>query len=273
MDTTALRMVHTRNTNSFSIHKREHNVQAFSSLQREGLAFGLKERRLLIHATSAGEKVFIQYPGKETVSSNPDKIRPWDFRPKLQLASGEFMKDLSFPDIWDDLSTMRNTDANILAVLASIFFRMAFMEGYVALTSNDLPFEDISPSDGRVIDRGTLSFSCMMPSFPLTLLDEIQRVTGLIRGASLEAYLLYNDLLVQNEDCKYYYRDVIQSRRIWNSKVGRHNTLLSHISVIEFWQGKITFSQIMQRFQRGMGVAPVSVGRVPDITNNIITRG
>lgn len=272
MDTAELQMVHTRYTNSLSIHKREHNVQAFSLLQRDGLAFGIKERRLLIHTTSAGEKIFIQYPGKETVSSNPDKIRPWDFRPKLQLISGEFMRDLSFPDIWDDLSTMRNTDANILAVLASLFFRMAFMEGYVATSLNDLPYEDISPSDGGVIDSGRLSFSFMIPSFPLSLLDEMQRVTGLIRGASLEAYLLYNDLLVQNEDCKYYYRDVIQNNKVWNSKIGRHNTLLSHISVIEFWQGKITFSQIMQRFQRGMGVAPVSVGRIPDITNNIITR-
>jgi hypothetical protein len=91
------------------------------------------------------------------------------------------------------------------------------------------------------------------------------------RDVSLEGYLLYNDLLVQNEDCKYYYRDTVDKGKDWNFKTGRINTLLSHISVIEYLQGSITFSEIMMRFQRGMGVAPLPFKNLDAITGGIIT--
>lgn len=271
INTNSLRMIYNRNTKANALTNRTNNVLAFSHLDKTGLKFGEIERRLLLHETSSGEKIFIQYPGKETISGKLEKIRPWDFRPKLQLPDGTYLKDLSFPNIWDDLAEMHNADNEALSILAAIFFRMAFMEGHQQETK-DYSFFDIDVNSNKLINEGDLSFSWSKLSFPLDVLSELQAIIEPIRGASLEAYLMYNDLLVQNEDCKYYYRDVILRETIWNSNVGRCNTLLSHISVIEYLQGKITFSEIMTRFQGGMGVAPVTLGRVPVITNNIIIK-
>ena len=102
------------------------------------------------------------------------------------------------------------------------------------------------------------------------MLSQLSSITP--RDVSLEAYLIYNDLLVQNEDCKYFYRDTKIKKDTWNSNSGRYNTLLSHISVIEYLQGRISFSEIMTRFQRGMGVAPIRLGDISDITQNIILK-
>ncbi|MBA7669392.1 hypothetical protein ES703_77522 [subsurface metagenome] len=43
------------------------NIQWIQNLERKGLSYGKKERQLLMHTTSAGEKIFIQYPGKESI--------------------------------------------------------------------------------------------------------------------------------------------------------------------------------------------------------------
>ena len=84
--------------------------------------------------------------------------------------------------------------------------------------------------------------------------------------------MLYNDLLVQNEDCKYYYRDTYEKEVEWNSAIGRRNTLLTHLSVIEYIQGSVKFSAIMNRFQRGRGVAPIKLGSISSITGGIINK-
>lgn len=251
-----------------SQEKREFNIEQFSQLEKKGLEFQNVERKLLIHTTKNGEKIFIQYPGKETISSNPEKIRPWDFRPKLQLSSGSYIKDLSFPDIWDDLTDIHSSDTTLLSILAGIFFRMAVMYDYT-LTNGNYHYEDIN-AIGKTIKTGIIPFQYYKPVFSEKVLNHLSSITP--RGVSLEAYLIYNDLLVQNEDCKYFYRDTIVKKGQWNSNSGRYNTLLSHISVIEYLQGRLSFSEIMTRFQRGMGVAPIRLGDISDITQNIILK-
>ena len=101
---------------------------------------------------------------------------------------------------------------------------------------------------------------------------DLQNEIGNLRGASLEAYLLYNDLLVQNEDCKYYYRDTFQKGTTWDSSIGRRNTLLTHLSVIEYIQGSVKFSEVMKRFQNGRGVAPITLNSISTITGGIIKK-
>lgn len=252
-----------------SLDKKEFNIEQFSKLDRKGLTFQQKERRLLLHTTKDKEKIFIQYPGKESISPNDEKIRPWDFKPKLLLVNGTYIKDLSFPDIWDDLTNIHASGKTLLSILASIFFRMAVMYEY-NLTEEDCYYEDID-SAGNVINKGTIRFKYYKPVFSDMVLNYLSSIKP--RGVSLEAYLIYNDLLVQNEDCKYYYRDVKVNKQKWNDNSGRYNTLLSHISVIEYLQKKLSFSQIMRRFQSGKGVAPVLLKEVPDITQDIILYG
>ncbi len=250
--------------------KKIENINAFSSLPRNGLEFGSIERMLLLHTTESGEKIYIQYPGKETKAANPDKIRPWDFRPKAELPDGTPIKDLSFSDIWDDISQMHAADKNALSAFAAILFEMAFMTGHTRVCER-YPYFDISMETGTCVSEGTLVLQWQKPLFAAGPIKELEKAIGKIRGLSLEAYLLYNDLLAQNEDCKYYYREEVLKRQKWDGISGRRNTLLSHLSVIAYLQGYITFSKIMERFQKGYGVAPCKIAEVPDITNNLVT--
>jgi hypothetical protein len=252
-----------RAENAIVKEKQLINITTFSELPKNGLAFATNERRIIIHKTIAGEEISVQYPGKESVREKGK--RPWDFRPKLYTTNGTALKDLSFPDIWDDLSTLHATDGETLSLLASVFFRMAFMLDYTR-TNEEYDYVDLA-SGGT----GKLALDMYKPYFSLKLLRELQeRIGKMPRNVSLEGYLLYNDLLVQNEDCKYYYR-AYERNEDWNFKTGRINTLLSHISVIEFLQGGITFSEIMLRFQRGMGVAPCPFKNLYTITGGIIS--
>lgn len=266
-----IKMRYTTESKREAIKKRLMNINEFASLDRTGLSYKSVERKILLHTTRAGEEIFIQYPGKETVSNTPEKVRPWDFRPKLMLPNGESLKDLSFKDIWDDLSNIHASDESALSVMAAIFFRMALMEGY-KLTKAEFEFEDIATESKVVLNSGTVTLEFWRPHFSPELYNYLDYVVNSIRGVSVEAFLYYNDLLVLNEDCKYYYRDKIIKGSEWKTNTGRYNTLLTHISVIEYLQGKITFSEIMGRFLSGMGVAPAKMNSIPEITNHIVTR-
>ncbi|GAA0115356.1 hypothetical protein [Clostridium senegalense] len=47
---------------------------------------------------------------------------------------------------------------------------------------------------------------------------------------------------------------------------------MTHISVIEFLQGNMKFSQIMNKFQRGRGVAPATQKSLYKASNGLITK-
>ncbi len=269
-DNNSIKISNTKELKSQSLQKRLYNIEAFSNIDRNGLEYSKLERKLLLYESRIGEKVYIQYPGKESVSDNRERLRPWDFRPKLELANGSYMKDLSFADIWDDLVDMHINDNDSLAILATVFYRMICMVDTV-LENMHYSYLDINVVDNYTMGSGTqrLNWYKYMPDF--NLLNYFNEKIGTIRGASLEAYLYYNDLLVQNEDCKYFYRDTIINNKNWDSKVGRFNTFMTHISIIEYIQGKVKFSEVMNRFQRGRGVAPATQKSLPDITNKLIT--
>ncbi|GHV19235.1 hypothetical protein FACS189425_09650 [Clostridia bacterium] len=270
-NTSSLTMSYDRSTTKNALEARNFNMAAFSALSRDGLGFGVLERRLVLHTTALGEQVSIQYPGKESKNATADKIRPWDFRPKLMLPTGEFVKDLSFADIWDDLSELHNADKYILVVLAAVFYRMSVMVDHKKVTEN-YPYADYNLPSLSAKQNGSVSLSWYKYELQSHILSELSGRIGKLRGASLEAYLLYNDLLVQNEDCKYYYRDKVLRGETWDSKIGRKNTLLSHLSIIEYLKGEIKFSEIMNRFQRGRGVASMPMGRIESVTGRIIKK-
>lgn len=251
--------------------KKLENIAAFSDLSREGLEFERVERRLLLHTTARGEKLYIQYPGKESKAVGPDKSRPWDFRPKAELSDGTFVRDLSFSDIWDDIAGMHNADRTVLAVLAAVLAEMAFMAVHTAV-QEQCAYVDVHAETGACVGEGTLTLRWNKPHFSTELLQRLETAVGEIRGLSPEAYLLYNDLLAQNEDCKYYYRDVMLRQKEWDGVSGRRNTLLSHLSVIAYLQGVITFSELMKRFQKGFGVAPCKIGELSVITDGRVRK-
>lgn len=252
-----------------SEEKKLYNIKAFSELDRSGLVFGQTERRLLMKTFPSGEKLYIQYPGKESARViNP---RPWDFRPKLQLANGEWLKDLSFKDIWDDLYSLRDVGSR-MSYIAALFFRIAYMLDSKKVTRS-LPYEDIDVETGRIVGTGKIEFTWCEYDPDDDVLGESLRISAeALQGCSIPAYMSYNDYLAQNEDCKYYYRDVCSNNKKWKSDTGRRNTLLTHMAVIAFIEDNLKFTEITDMFQRGMGVAALPGKYWEEVTDGIVTR-
>ena len=250
-----------------SRQKKDHNINTLSQLSREGLSFGKRERRVFLGKTSAGEKVYIQYPGKESARQD-DKVRPWDFRPKVQLTNGKFIDDISFKDIWNDLIDLHENDPEMLPIIATVLYRLAM------LTDHELVFEGCEYTDidqsGNAIEKGKIDIEHYRYSPGQDILDYLGERIGEIRGVSLEAYLLINDYLAQNEDCKYYYRDVVRDKGAWDGKIGRYNNLMTHIMIIAYLEKKVKFTDVTDQFQRMRGVAPIPESKLPDVSDGLI---
>ena len=250
-----------------SDEKKRFNIDCFATLDRTNLAYGAIERRLLMKEFPTGEKLYIQYPGKESArEKNP---RPWDFRPKMMLSNGEWLKDLSFKDVWDDLYAFRDLNVD-MSYIATLFFRIAYMLDCV-LTTRELDYEDVNQS-GEVINRGKIKLTWFEYNPAQEIIDGAYISNNSLRGAALLPYLAYNDYLAQNEDCKYYYRSVHDRKESWNGNTGRRNTLLTHMSVIAFIENKLKFTEITDMFQRGMGVAPIPTKLIEDVTSGRVTK-
>jgi hypothetical protein len=247
---------------SDSTRIRKANINWVVELDRAGLAFGRQERRVLIRETSAGERLFIQYPGKESARVRGVK-RPWDFRPKLIRANGTVGDDLSFLMIWDalfELEEAMRAREGAIRLLATLFYRMAFMLDHKPSRLSQLPSHSVPfPSDGDVSIGAPASVATtelFMYEPPKDAVDYLSSIVPECCGMSLEAFLHYNDLLAWNEDCKYYHREAMKPSPKWLCSTGRLNTLLTHINVIGFILQHIKFIPIFAKASQMRGVAP-----------------
>ncbi len=248
-----------------SDEKKRFNIDSFAALDRTNLAYGKIERRLLMKEFPTGEKIYIQYPGKESVRDKSP--RPWDFRPKMMLPNGEWLKDLRFKDVWDDLYAFRDSNVD-MSYIATLFFRIAYMVDCV-LTTRELDYEDVDQSE-KVINRGKTKFTWFEYNPTQEIIDGIYISNNALRGVSLLPYLAYNDYLAQNEDCKYYYRSVYEEKESWDGNTGRRNTLLTHMSVIAFIENRIGFTKITDMLQRG--VAPIPTKLIEEVTGGRVVK-
>ena len=262
-----MKVVYNKELNKLSNEKKLKNIQAFSSLDREGLSFESTQRRLLIKEFSTGEKLFIQYPGKE--SARKESPRPWDFRPKVLKSNGEWLEDLTFKNIWDDLFDLKNRNID-MSKIAVLYFRMAYMLDSVEITK-ELTYEDIDANE-KIVNTGKLTFTWYDYNIDESLLNSLNIPSNILRDISFLVYLNCNDLLAQNEDCKYFYRSEEEKQETWNYKTGRTNTLLTHMAVIAFIEEQISFTEIMDGFQRGRGVAPLSSKYWEVTTNGVVKK-
>jgi len=252
-----------------SYEKRLTNIQWVRDLNRGELLYSKKERQLLIHETDIGEKIFIQYPGKES-SREDDNKKPWDFRPKVYIEKRlTWLQDMSFLDIWDimDANFKKILDSNKIEVfktVAILFYRMAFMIDHVESDRFNTEYMDLS-IEGGIEKEVSKHKSLELPSFYKYnpnkevlgyLEDRCRTIWG---GLSLEAFLFYNDILTWNEDCKYYYRNfIVKDKKDWIGPVGRVNTSLTHMMVVSYFLGYVTFSKVCNGFSRGRGVSPMT---------------
>jgi hypothetical protein len=259
---------YTPELSKLSIKKRIHNIASFSRINRADLEFLNKERKMLLYETTLGEQIYIKYPGKESVSNITEKIRPWDFKPIAYDKNGRQLEDITFKNIWDDLSKLKSDNPQNVPLLSSILFRLSLMELTEEVTEN-YKVEEIG-LNGRKINTTFEELNWYKIKIEKSLLEHLNSSFGLIRGLSLEAYLYLNDLLCQNEDCKYYYLDVELNLLDWNKNKGRKNTYSTHLSVLAYLENLLTFTQIMDKFQRGRGVAPLELKNILRLTGNLI---
>lgn len=248
-----------------SSSKRLMNIQWIANLPREELAFQSRTKQLLIIKTLEGEEAFIQYPGKES-ARNDDRRRPWDFFPRIRK-EGKFGADLDFQAIWDilfeGLQPLIGKSRQWPAVLATVFYRMAFMnDHFIAAQPVETKIRDISFdtfNTEHVLSEGIEKVNPWHLYSPgKDVVDGISEIVPFWGGMSFEAFLHYNDLLAWNEDCKYYYRMQQTKPGIWIRETGRVNTLLTHLSIIGYVLGEVRFSEVCVKFARGKGVAPAT---------------
>lgn len=244
--------------------KRE-NIANFNALPREGLINGTTERRILLYETRCGEKVYMQYPGIESTREG-NRNYPLDARPVLRKADGSYSADMDFKKIWDIIDIIGREHRADTDILATLFLRIAYMIGY---RHNEAEYlcETINISTGTVISSENTHFSWNSLEIDTDVLDTLNDRFGSLDGISLEGFLYYNDLLAQNEDCKYSY---LKGNR-WDVKTGRINNCLSHLTVISHIRGYIGISKLIDSFQR-TGVAPLPQGRLREACGELVHR-
>ena len=235
-----LKATYSRETLRKSKELRKINIEKFFIIDRNGLEYALKECRTQMYSTLLGEKIYIQYPGKES-SKNYRNPMPKDFRPKLQCADGSMMKDATFGFIWDILDEIGKQHREYLSLVAAVFFRMGYMYNYVL--ASDLWECSTLYMDNHGINKiennQLLNLSWYQIDFSDDVWHSLNNYIGSISTAdnqviSFEAFIKFVDLLLQNEDCKYYFKNIIQGENLkYNLKSGRTSTCDANLLVIE----------------------------------------
>jgi len=275
----ALSAIYSRETLNRSKETRMFNIIAFSNIHRSGLVYASLENRMLLYETLRGEKVFIQYPGKESASNNRNPM-PNDFRPKLQCDKGLLMQDASFGLIWDILEEIGKEHRRYLCLIAALFFRMGYMYDYVKKCEKYARSAIMFAKDSkeRISKIGFID----LPWYCIELSDDIwfslNNYIGDIeisseQSISFEAFVKFIDLLLQNEDCKYYYRNMTQgNNRNYNLRSGRTSTCDANLLVLYYLQENCGISYILDSFQKSRGVPPFRKSEYNIVTDGIVVQ-
>lgn len=252
---------------------RKFNVDSFKNLLRSGLSYGEQERRLCLYETLNGEKIYIQYPGKESAERTPKF--PLDFRPALEMKDGTFISDASFGDIWDILGEIGKEQKKELPFVASLFLKLGYMHEY-KLYNAKYDFYDLDIRSGNQIDSGTIDFEWYGLDLPedvwFTLNDRIGNVKLSDKEIfSFEAFIKFVDLLFQNEDCKYYYKNVdIKRKKNYDFSNGRTQSSAANLLIINHLEENTKLSELLNAFQKSRGVPSFKKKDYTVVTKGIV---
>ena len=238
------------------------NITSFNSLDRTNLKVDILERRILLYQTSAGEKVYMQYPGKES-NREGNKYCPFDARPVLIRADGTQLPNMDFKRIWDVFDSIGENHKADIDILATIFLRMAYMIDYTHSEKEHL-VETIDIPTEKIVSTDKVKFVWNYLNLDKDIIETLNDRFEINEGISLEGFLYYNDLLVQNEDCKYSYL----KGNDWNKKQGRINTCLTHLTLVSYIRGKISISKLIKGFRNG--VAPITQKNLPNACGDMV---
>lgn len=239
-----------------SYAKRKFNIDWIESIDKRGLAFDEKEMQILMKRFDDAE-LYIQLPGKE--SARITNTNSLDFRPVLfDTKTHEYFNDISFVDIWESLDRIfdvigeKHEDER--ALLAALLYRMAFMDDHVLETNK-------GPQIVRYVDIKTGKTEKISKQFPdryvyspnIEAIKRISKIIPKICGMELDKFLNYLELLIWNEDCKYYDRKRAKGKSDWYN-IGRINTIKTIIIFIGARIGFIPLLKVFKEFGR-QGIA------------------
>ena len=93
-----------------------------------------------------------------------------------------------------------------------------------------------------------------------------------VHSISFEALMKFVDLLLQNEDCKYFYKKkILEKKEDYNLKNGRTNTADANMAIIMYFEKKCSFSDIANKIQQGMGMPRFRKADYHIVTDEILT--
>lgn len=252
---------------------REFNIKAFNNLSRCGLQYGEHERRICLYKTLNGEKIYIQYPGKE--SAERRQQMPFDFRPEIEMKDGNFISDASFGDIWDILSEIGKEQKKELPFVASLFLKLGYMYNY-KLYNQKYDFYDLNIRNGDKIESGVIGLEWygldLTEDVWFTLNDRIGNVKLSEKDKfSFEAFIKFVDLLFQNEDCKYYYKNVnVKKNKKYDFSNGRTQSSAANLLIINHLEENTKLSELLNAFQKSRGVPSFKKQDYTVVTNGIV---
>ena len=236
-----------------------------SAIDERGLRYGALEERLHLFTTKAGEKVFIQYPGKESILLGPNQ-RKYDFRPRIMAADGSMVRDLVFADMWSLVEDLNSQIHSLLKSMACLFFRMGRMTIH-RLKKANYPYEIIDAS-GSVCEKGSRTLNWYSLDLEQGVIDTFDYLAPALHvnndtSISLEAFIYFFEMILHNEDNKYYDKK-------GNLSSGRIPTSDSMLLLSSNLIGKTSLSELLQRFVSGFGVAKCLVGEIGDATEGLV---
>ncbi len=260
--------------NKDSLLKRQWNIDAFNALQRKQLRYDKLEKRILLYRTLEGEEVYIQYPGKESVESPK---MPLDFRPKVKLKTGEYAIDLSFGAIWDILDDISKNHNAYLKYVAALFFRMGYMHGYEKVCEKyDCEVIRIGENGECIESKEQIQMKWYAINLEENIWYTLNDKMGWIslengQVISFEGFIKLVDLLFQNEDCKYYYKNVvIEKKKDYRLKSGRTNSSAANLFILNYLEGNVKLSKLLDAFQKARGVPVIKKREYSLVTGKII---
>ena len=266
-----------RQLNSERVEKQRINTKAIFDLERNGLQHGSFERRMLVYSTILNEKIFMEYPGKESIGNAP---MPKDTCPGFACDNNMIELDTSFGDIWDVMDLIGRRHQADLPLLATVLIRMANMIDYKKKNLSREACDIVIEGTEKTYDIATpINMELYQIEFHKrtweTLNDKFSGISIKGQEMSFEAFIKYFDVLLMNEDSKYAYKSCAfegcsYTYETWNYKQGRVNTIGTCLNVIGYLENKIRISELLDGFQKGRGTMKFSIPKYSSITDDLV---
>lgn len=173
------------------------------------------------------------------------------------------MPDMNFKEMWDVLDKINSDTKKLMKCMSLIFFRMGRMINYELqqktirkwIISEEITNEDESIS----LELWYMNFDHDWIDFINSRVEYIEMFDKY--KISYEAFICFFELILQNEDCKYYYKKD-------NLSSGRINTSDSMLLLSSYYDGSISIPTLLQKYVAGGGIGAITKQEISKVTNN-----